>query len=385
MHKPYSETIELAKALIQCPSVTPNDANCQAILAKRLEKLGFSIYSLPFGDVQNLWAIRSSLPGPLFVFAGHTDVVPAGNLNDWATPPFTPSINGEYLYGRGAADMKGSLAAMITATERFIEHFPNSHGSIGFLITSDEEGLAENGTVKVVEYLKNQGIKINYCIVGEPTARDQAGDTIKNGRRGSLNGILKILGKQGHVAYPEKADNPIHRALLPLNELSHHVWDQGNEFFPPTTFQIANINAGTGATNVIPAALECQFNFRFNTEVTPEILIEKIKNLLQPYGLQYALNYTVSGYPFLTEPGVLLSACTEACEAIVNSTPALSTNGGTSDARFIAPMGTEVVELGPCNATIHCTNESVKISELSSLTKIYERVLQLLLLAKENE
>jgi len=374
---PHSPTLALAQQLIACPSITPDDAGCQAILAERLKKIGFTIQALPFGDVQNLWAIRGT-ESPLFVFAGHTDVVPTGNLNDWETPPFTPTIRGEYLHGRGAADMKGGVAAMITACERFVEQNPNHPGSIAFLITSDEEGVATHGTAKVMEYLKTQGIHIDYCVIGEPASQHSVGDILKNGRRGSLNCTLKILGKQGHVAHPHKADNPIHRALVPLAELVNTPWDSGNEDFPPTRLQISNINSGTGAMNVIPGSLECQFNFRFSTETSPEALMARVQEIFNAHEVQYELDWKPPGYPFLTKSGKLLAACTQAVQETVKLKPQLSTDGGTSDGRFIAPTGTEVIELGPCNATIHCVNESVKISDLDTLSQIYERVLGLI-------
>jgi len=378
-----SPTLQLAKSLIERPSITPNDAGCQDLIAHRLSAIGFEIYALPFADVQNLWAIRKSqnpqTAVPLLAFAGHTDVVPTGNVKDWDTPPFTPSIKDGYLYGRGAADMKGGLAAMITACERFIDSHPNHPGSIAFLITSDEEGPAINGTAKVMEYLKAQGIYLDYCVIGEPSSQKTVGDVLKNGRRGSFHGTLKILGMQGHVAYPHKADNPIHRALLPLAELVNTEWDSGNEYFPATSFQISNIHSGTGATNVIPGTLECHFNFRFNTESPPEILISKIKNIFENHPLKYELETTTSAYPFLTKMGKLVSACIESVEKITQKTPQLATDGGTSDGRFIAPTGTEVIEFGPCNHSIHAINECVRIEDLEMLTLMYEHVLQRIL------
>ncbi len=370
-------TLSLAKELIECPSITPQDHGCQFILAHRLERLGFTIRSLPFKDVENLWAIHGHKP-PLLVFAGHTDVVPPGNPADWETPPFTPHLKDGFLYGRGAADMKGSIAAMITACERFMTQYPEYPGSIAFLITSDEEGHAENGTVKVLETLKTEGIKIEYCLVGEPSSRKVLGDVLKIGRRGSLNCTLTIFGKQGHVAYPEKANNPIHQAFLPLAELTAIKWDQGNDFFPATSMQISNIAAGTGANNVIPGSLHCHINFRFNTETTPEQLISRLKSVLDTYQIQYDLIWTVSGMPFLTPKGLLISSCIQAIQEMTEITPTLTTDGGTSDGRFFAPLGTEIVELGPCNATIHCVNESVKIDDLNKLSLIYERILELM-------
>ncbi len=376
-----SPTLTLTQQLIECPSVTPEDANCQQIIAEYLKKIGFTLQHLPFGPVQNLWAIRGH-ENPIFVFAGHTDVVPPGELSKWETPPFIPTIKNGYLYGRGAADMKGSLAAMITAAERFINKNPYHSGSLAFLITSDEEGPAKEGTVKVIEYLKAQNIQLDYCIVGEPSGQNTVADTLKNGRRGSLNCYLKILGKQGHIAYPDKAQNAIHHALLPLAELAATQWDNSNEHFPATTFQIANIKAGTGATNVIPGILDCQFNFRFNSESTPEMLLDRVKETLKTHEVQYELEWDVSGLPFLTKTGKLISACMQAVEEITKISPVLSTKGGTSDGRFIAPTGAELIEFGPCNATIHCVNECVKIEELELLSQIYERILELILLSK---
>lgn len=378
MHDFNTPTLKLACQFIECSSITPTDAGCQKILASRLEKIGFSTYHLPFGNVQNLWAIRNIGPGPLFVFAGHTDVVPPGNLNDWLTPPFTASIRDGYLYGRGAADMKGGIAAMVTACERLIAKNPEFNGNIAFLITSDEEGPAEEGTKKVIEYLTHQGIQIDYCLVGEPSSQYKVGDTLKNGRRGSLNCALKIIGKQGHVAYPEHANNPIHQALVPMAALSQYAWDAGNNDFPPTTFQISNIKAGTGASNVIPGMLECQFNFRFSNETTPDALLAKVHEILQSHALEYELDYTVSGQPFLTHSKALISACIQAIQELAFLTPTLSTSGGTSDGRFIAPTGAQVIELGLCNATIHCANECVKIEDLELLSHIYERLIEIL-------
>lgn len=383
MFNPKCPTLALAEQLIACPSVTPEDAGCQAILGKRLEKMGFVLQPLPSEDVQNLWAIRGN-QSPLFVFAGHTDVVPPGDLGTWKTPPFSPTIQGEYLYGRGAADMKGSLAAMIIACERFIAKNPNHPGSIAFLITSDEEGPAIHGTVKVLEYLKTQGIHMDYCLIGEPTSDQKVGDVLKNGRRGSLNGSLKVLGTQGHVAYPMAADNPIHRVLLSLARLVDMEWEWNRENpntsdFPPTTFQISNIHAGTGAVNVIPGTLECQFNFRFGTATTPQSLMDCVEGLLAQYKVPHAISWKLSGFPFLTKSGKLLSACLQAVEDCAQLKARPSTDGGTSDGRFIAPTGTELIELGPCNANIHAANESIKIADLDTLSQIYERVLDLVL------
>ncbi len=373
-----SPTITLAQQLIACESITPADKGCQLIISERLQKLGFSLHPLPFEDVQNLWAIHGH-QAPLFVFAGHTDVVPPGNLQDWDSPPFTPTLKGKYLYGRGAADMKGSLAAMITATERFLQRYPHHAGSLAFLITSDEEGAADHGTQHVIKYLNNQKIQIDYCVVGEPSSHHIVGDVLKHGRRGSLNCNLKIVGKQGHVAYPAKANNPIHQALLPLAKLATTEWDQGNVHFPATSLQISNIHSGTGAVNVIPGTLHCQFNLRFSNEVTPHSLIARINDILMSCDVNYSLEYKVSGVPFLTQSGLLVESCLRAIQEIQNITPTLSTTGGTSDGRFIAPTGAEVIELGPCNSTIHCVNESVNIQDLNLLSAIYERILELIL------
>lgn len=375
-----SDTLLLAKSLIEKASITPLDAGCQDLIAKRLETLGFIIHKQYFDQVQNLIAIRrgSQTNGPCFAFAGHTDVVPPGNLSDWHTLPFTPTIKDNYLYGRGAADMKGSLAAMITATERFIQHYPEHAGSILFLITSDEEGDAILGTRKIMEYLEEQSIVLDYCIVGEPTSHEKLGDTIKIGRRGSMTGHLKIMGKQGHVAYPHRAENPIHRILDPLNQLATRIWDEGNLDFPPTSFQISNINSGTGAGNVIPGILECLFNFRFSNEINETLLQEAVHKVLQQHQLSYQLDWQVFGQPFLTAPGVLINACKDAIYKVMGFHMQTSTDGGTSDARFIAGPKTQVIELGPCNATIHAVNECIHIEDLEKLSSIYEEILKTL-------
>jgi succinyl-diaminopimelate desuccinylase len=373
-----SPTVELAKALISRPSVTPADEGCQQLLAERLEPLGFSIEQLRFEDVDNLWA-RKGTTSPLFVFAGHTDVVPPGPLEAWASNPFEPVIKDDYLYGRGTADMKGSIAAMVTACERFILDHATHKGSIAFLITSDEEGPSINGTVKVIEHLQERGETIDWCLVGEPSSKDYTGDTIKNGRRGSLNGILKIRGQQGHVAYPQLADNPIHRAAPALAELAAVEWDAGNEHFPPTTFQISNIKAGTGTENVIPGTLDVLFNLRFSTESTADSIKARIDEILGRYGLDYSITWKLSGLPFLTPAGELVDAASTAIQSVAGITTELSTSGGTSDGRFIAPTGAQVVELGPVNATIHKTNECVKVTDLDTLSNIYQEILKLLL------
>ena len=373
-----SDTLNLAKELISRQSVTPEDAGCQLIMARRLEALGFSIDHLRFGEVDNLWARRGS-EGPLFVFAGHTDVVPTGPESEWRHPPFSPTEENGLLYGRGAADMKGSLAAMITATERFIAQHPDHQGSIGYLITSDEEGPAIEGTVKVVEWLQARNETIDWCLVGEPTSSDKVADVIKNGRRGSLGATLTIRGTQGHVAYPHLAKNPVHLVAPVLAELVAMKWDNGNESFPPTTFQISNIQAGTGATNVIPGDLTVIFNFRFSTEVTDAELRTQVETVLQKHQLDYRIDWQLSGQPFLTPAGELVAAIQAAIKNICGYETELSTSGGTSDGRFIAPSGAQVVELGPLNATIHKVDEHVAITELDTLSEIYQQTLNNLL------
>ncbi|MGD8484748.1 MAG: succinyl-diaminopimelate desuccinylase [Thioalkalispiraceae bacterium] len=373
-----SSTLELAKQLIAIDSVTPDDKGCQQILAARLEKIGFSNESLQYEKVSNLWSKRG-VQGPLFCFAGHTDVVPTGEHAHWQFPPFTPTEHAGLLYGRGAADMKGSIAAMTTACERFVEKHPEHKGAIAFLITSDEEGPAVDGTVKVVEYLATQNEKIDFCLVGEPTSTARVGDVIKNGRRGSLGGSLVVHGVQGHVAYPHLAKNPVHLFAPALAELCAIEWDQGNEFFPATTFQVSNVRAGTGATNVIPGQLEVEFNFRFSTEVTDAQLRERVESILDKHQLNCTLNWNLSGQPFLTQPGELVSAMQNAIKSVCGYETELSTTGGTSDGRFIAPTGAQVVELGPLNATIHKVDECVSIDDLDRLSAIYEKILENLL------
>ncbi len=374
-----SPTIELALQLIGRPSVTPNDAECQHLLAERLQAIGFNNETLRFENVDNLWSRRGN-SAPLFVFAGHTDVVPAGDIGAWKFPPFEPVITADgILYGRGAADMKGSIAAMITATERFVQRYPQHHGSIGFLITSDEEGVAINGTVKVVEHLQARHEKIDWCLVGEPSSTAKIGDVVKNGRRGSLTGHLTVLGVQGHVAYPHLADNPIHRFAPVMQALCATQWDAGNAFFPPTTFQIANIQAGTGSSNVIPNQLKVMFNFRYSTESTHEQLKQRVHALLDEHGVRYELRWEHSGFPFLTATGDLLTATQQAIQSVCGYETELSTAGGTSDGRFIAPTGAQVLELGPNNATIHKVNECVAVEDLDKLSAIYEEMLVRLL------
>ncbi len=373
-----SPTLELARDLIARPSVTPDDRGCQQLIGERLAALGFRLEFMNFGEVTNLWARRGS-EGPLLAFAGHTDVVPTGPESAWTSPPFRPEIRDGMLYGRGAADMKGSIAAMVTACERFLAAHPDHRGSLAFLITSDEEGIATDGTVKVIETLEARNEKIDWCLVGEPSSVRQAGDVVKNGRRGSLSGTLRVRGVQGHVAYPHLADNPVHRALPALAELAATVWDEGNAFFPPTTFQISNIHAGTGATNVIPGMLEVLFNFRYSTESSEAGLKQRVHALLDGYGLDYRLDWFHSGAPFLTPAGELVEAVRAAVRQVTGLETELSTGGGTSDGRFIAPTGAQVVELGPVNATIHKVDECVAVEELERLTQMYEGVLRHLL------
>lgn len=370
-----SPTIDLAMDLISRASVTPEDAGCQDLMIKRLVDLGFIIEQMPFGDVKNFYAKKGN-QGPNICFAGHTDVVPTGPLSEWQVPPFEPRIIDGTLYGRGAADMKGSLAAMITAVESFIEAHPNHPGQISFLITSDEEGPFVDGTTRVVDALMERNETIDWCIVGEPSSTKTLGDIIKNGRRGSFSGDLVIHGKQGHVAYPHLAVNPIHLAAPALDELAKAHWDNGNDFFPPTSFQISNIQAGTGATNIVPGSLTAQFNFRFSSELNFDSLKTKVLEILDRHQLNYDIKWTYNGLPFLTKPGELVDAMIKAVEQNVGITPALSTSGGTSDGRFIAKMGTQVVELGPINATIHQINECVDADSLNQLSNIYCDILK---------
>jgi len=373
-----TDTLELAKDLIARPSVTPADKGCQDLLIERLEPLGFKAEKMHFGKVDNLWLRRGS-EAPLFCFAGHTDVVPPGSLDQWKSDPFTPEIRDGKLFGRGTADMKGSIAAMCVAVERFIDQHPEHSGSIAFLITSDEEGPAVDGTVKVIETLQARGENIDWCLVGEPSSSNQVGDVVKNGRRGSLGARLLVHGTQGHVAYPDLADNPIHKAAFALAELTNTPWDEGNEFFPATCLQISNIHAGVGATNVIPGELEVLFNFRYSTAVTDTDLRYRTENILKRHNLDYTLEWTHSGKPFLTQSGKLVTAIHNAILTISDIKTQLSTAGGTSDGRFIAPTGAEVVELGPLNATIHQANEHVGVAELETLGKYYEKILMNLL------
>jgi succinyl-diaminopimelate desuccinylase len=377
-----SKTLDLATALISRPSVTPDDKGCQQLLIDQLEPLGFKTEKLRFGEgddgVDNIW-LRKGTEAPLFCFAGHTDIVPTGPIENWQSDPFTAVERDGKFYGRGTADMKGGIAAFTIACERFVKDYPDHKGSISFLITSDEEGPAHNGTVKVIETLEARNEKIDWCLVGEPSSTHKVGDVIKNGRRGSLGCTLKIIGKQGHVAYPHLANNPIHLTAPMLTELTAMQWDKGNDFFPPTTFQVSNINSGTGTTNVIPGDLEMIFNFRFSTEITPEELQERVEALLKKHELNYKINWALSGMPFLTAEGDLVSAAVGAIKDVTGINTELSTSGGTSDGRFIAPTGAQVLELGPTNATIHQIDECVGIDELDILEKIYYKTLEGLL------
>ncbi|MFJ5539238.1 succinyl-diaminopimelate desuccinylase [Vreelandella titanicae] len=378
-----SPTLTLAFELLSRASVTPDDEGCQELMIERLAALGFHIERLPFGDVKNFWAVRGH-HGPVVAFAGHTDVVPSGPYTNWQYPPFEPCIDDEgMLCGRGAADMKGSLASMLTAVERFVANHPNHDGRIAFLITSDEEGPAVDGTRAVVEHLRERNERLDYCIVGEPSSTTRLGDVIKNGRRGSLGATLHIKGVQGHVAYPHLARNPIHQALPALDALVNEHWDAGNDFFPATSFQISNLRAGTGATNVIPGDVEVVFNFRFSTEVTSDELKARTETILDQHGLEYQIDWTLNGEPFLTAEGALVDAAIKGVEAVTGERPALSTSGGTSDGRFIATLGAQVVELGPLNDTIHKVNERVRASDLDDLSRIYEATLQALLSSGE--
>ncbi len=374
MNKHSNSTISLAQALIERPSVTPEDFGCQQLMAERLAKLGFNNESMVFADTTNLWS-RKGTAGPVFCFAGHTDVVPAGNLESWKTPPFDPVIADGMLYGRGAADMKGSLAAMIVATERFVSDYPNHKGSIAFLITSDEEGPFINGTTRVIDTLEARNEKITYCIVGEPSSTSRLGDVVKNGRRGSISGELHIHGKQGHVAYPDHVINPIHMAMPALTELSQLHWDNGNDYFPPTSFQLSNIHSGTGATNVVPGHLTALFNLRYSTELTAEMIVDKVEAILAEHQLDFEINWIFNGQPFITEPSTLVDSVVQAIKTCCHINTELSTSGGTSDGRFIAPTGAQVIELGPCNATIHQVNECVAVNDLILLTDVYYQTL----------
>jgi len=377
-----SLTLELTSQLVRAKSISPDDGGCQQLIASYLEDLGFNIEHMPFADVDNLWATRSGTgaDAPIIVFAGHTDVVPPGSLSDWQTPPFEPTVKDGMLFGRGAADMKGSIAAMLTAVKRFLNETEDYNGSIGFLITSDEEADAINGTVKVINELNNRGELISWCIVGEPSSSKHLGDVIRVGRRGSLNGKLKVIGHQGHVAYPLEAINPIHIALQALSDFTSATWDEGNEFFPPTSMQISNIHGGAGVNNIIPGEMLIDFNFRFSTESTMESLKRRTIQIFGKYDFDYELEWSLSGNPFKTEGGKLIPAVEACISDVLGIKTSLSTSGGTSDGRFIAPYGIEVVELGPCNKTIHQVNECVSITELLQLSRVYTSILKKMLL-----
>ena len=381
------DVLALTRALIARPSVSPEDGGCQDLLIERLECAGFAVERMRFGPVDNFWAEHVGKPGrpgadapaPQLVFAGHTDVVPPGPLADWNTPPFEPTLRDGYLYGRGAADMKSSLAAMVAAAERFVTAHPDHFGALAFLITSDEEDVAVDGTRRVVDALVERGERLDYCVVGEPSSSTCLGDVVRVGRRGSLNGVAKVKGVQGHVAYPDQAVNPIHAAARALRELVDVRWDDGDEDFPPTSFQVSNINAGTGASNVVPGELECRFNFRFNPKQTPDGLQTAVARTFSAVDADCDLEWRLSGLPFITRGGELIGAVGEAIAAVTGTTTVTSTSGGTSDGRFIAPTGAEVVEVGPVNATIHKRNERVAVDDLAPLARIYERVMTNLL------
>jgi len=373
-----SAVLNLTQELVARRSLTPDDAGCQAMMMERLKQFGFTVEPMRFGQVDNFWA-RLGKAGPLLVFAGHTDVVPTGPLEQWKSDPFKPEIRDGLLYGRGTADMKGGLAAMLVAVERYLAAKPAMQGSIAFLITSDEEGPSVDGTVKVVEVLQRRAEKIDWCVLGEPSCLEKFGDTLRNGRRGSLTGILKVEGIQGHVAYPERADNPIHRVAPALATLIKERWDEGNAFFPPTSFQISNFNSGTGAGNVIPGDANIRFNFRYSSAVTKEELKVRVHAVLDEHRLKYSIDWRPMGDPFLTAPGDLSQAMQDAVEKATGLRPKLDTGGGTSDGRFIAPMGAQVVEFGPRNASIHKIDECVAVKELEQLVDIYHDVLKKLL------
>jgi succinyl-diaminopimelate desuccinylase len=372
------DTLALTCDLMSRPSVSPADGGCQALMCERLAAMGFKIETLKFGQVDNFWARRGE-DGPVFCFAGHTDVVPPGPLEDWHSDPFAPAIRDGYLYGRGAADMKSGLAAMLTACEDFIGARPRHRGSIAFLVTSDEEGPSVDGTRRVVEVLRGRGETIDWCLVGEPSSEQSLGDTVKIGRRGSLSGRLTVHGVQGHIAYPQLADNPIHALAPALAELTARTWDRGNQHFQPTSFQVSNIAAGTGAPNVIPGELKARFNLRFSTEQTIESLQATVEEILSRHRVNHSLDWFISGYPFLTVPGTLSAAALRAVEEELGVRPKLSTGGGTSDGRFIAPMGAQVIELGVVNATIHKANERVRVEDIERLRRTYRRTLEILL------
>ena len=373
-----SETLSLLTQLIAKPSVTPDDKGCQQLLIERLSAIGFECETLIFEDVTNLWARRGK-SAPLLAFIGHTDVVPTGPLDEWHSDPFKPEIRDGFLYGRGAADMKSGIAAMVTACERFVKQHPDHNGSIALLITSDEEGPALNGTVRVIEALEARGEKIDWALVGEPSSSNQLGDVVKNGRRGSIGATLTVHGVQGHVAYPQLADNPVHRVMPALTELCELEWDRGNEFFPATSFQISNIQAGTGVHNVIPGQVEVNFNLRYSTELDHQKIIDITETILKNHDLDYSIDWQHSGYPFLTAEGALVEAAKQSIKSVTGLDTELSTAGGTSDGRFVAPTGAQVLELGPVNASIHKINEHVRVSDLDHLSEIYQGILAKLL------
>jgi succinyl-diaminopimelate desuccinylase len=372
-------TVDLLCDLIRRRSVTPEDAGCQALMKERLEKLGFTCESMQFNDVTNLWARRGT-SSPVLCLAGHTDVVPPGNEDEWVSDPFEPTFKDGMIYGRGSADMKSGLAAMIVAAENFLDENPNHPGSIALLITSDEEGRARDGTLRVMDALEERGEHIDWCVLGEPSSQTELGDVVRIGRRGSLSGMLTVNGVQGHVAYPQLADNPIRSFAPVLAELHGIVWDDGNEFFPPTSFQVVDLRAGIGAPNVTPGELSARFNFRYSTEWTHETLQEKVHSVFDGHGINYELKWHLSGKPFLTEPGKLIDAVSQTVREHTGQSPELSTGGGTSDGRFISPAGVDVVELGPVNASIHKINEHVKVDDVITLTSMYKRILELMLL-----
>ena len=374
-----SETLELAKALIARPSVSPDDGGCQELMIARLEPLGFAVERLRFGNVDNLWATRRGGDGPVFCFAGHTDVVPAGPLEEWHSDPFDPVVRDGYLYGRGAADMKSGLAAMVTAVETFVRAQPVHGGTIAFLITSDEEGPSVDGTRRVVEALQERGQPVDLCLIGEPSSDREFGDTAKIGRRGSLSGRLTVHGVQGHIAYPQLAENPVHMLAPALAELVARRWDEGSEHFQPTTFQVSNLTAGTGAPNVIPGELKARFNFRWSPAQTLAGLQEAVVSTLERHGVRYTLEWFVSGLPFYTEQGLLSQAVAQAVREVTRREVRFTTGGGTSDGRFIAPMGAQIVELGVINQTIHKVNECAAVADIDALGETYRRVLELVL------
>jgi succinyl-diaminopimelate desuccinylase len=374
-----SDTLDLAKKLIERKSVTPNDEQCQKIIGERLKKNGCKLESIDSGDVKNLWASHGETSSPLLAFAGHTDVVPPGQTANWDTDPFLPTVKNNQLYGRGAADMKTSVAAMTVAFEEFVNKHPHHNGTLGMMLTSDEEGDAINGTKKIIEKLNDRQTTIDWCLIGEPTSESKLGDTIKNGRRGSLSGYLVIRGLQGHVAYPERAKNPIHGFAKCLHEITTYEWDKGNEFFPPSSLQISNINAGTGVDNVIPGELKLSFNVRFSTETNQDKIKNEISAILNNEKIDYTLDWHLSGAPFITKQGALLDACKQAIKEKLNIEAQVSTSGGTSDGRFIAPTGAEVFEFGPINESIHKVNENIKVADIDKLKDVYLRVAELLL------